>query len=78
MPGIIGESGWWKTTWRPRRGEVSVLNNVNRIQFGLGFLVVLIAAVLLLLDVVESGVAIAIALIGIVLIAASGRRRSSP
>ena len=53
-----------------------MLDSVNRIQFGLGLLVVLIAAALLLLDVIESGVAIAIGLLGIILLATSGRRRS--
>ena len=51
-----------------------MLDNVNRIQFGLGLLVVLVAAALLLLDVFESGVAGGIGIIGIGLIAASGRR----
>ena len=48
--------------------------NVNKIMFGLGFLIVLIAATLLLLDVIESGVAGAIGMIGIALLAASGNR----
>ncbi|MBG7606178.1 MAG: hypothetical protein IZT58_16365 [Actinobacteria bacterium] len=52
-----------------------MLGNVNRVQFGLGLLVVLVAASLLLLDVIESGVAIAIGLLGIILLATSGRRR---
>ena len=51
-----------------------MLDSVNRIQFGLGLLGVLIAAALLLLDVIESGVAGAIGIIGLGLIAASGRR----
>jgi hypothetical protein len=61
---------------RRRREEVSVLDNVNRVQFSLGLLVVLVAAALLLLDVIESGVAGAMGIIGIGLIAASGRRRN--
>lgn len=52
-----------------------MLGNVNRIQFGLGLLVVLIAASLLLLDVIESGIAIVIGLLGIMLLATAGRRR---
>jgi hypothetical protein len=62
-------------SWR-RREDVPVLDNVNRVQFSLGLLVVLIAAALLLLDVIESGVAGAMGIIGIGLIAASGRRRN--
>jgi len=46
--------------------------NVNKTMFGLGLLIVLIAAALLLLDVIESGVAIAIGLLGIGLLATSG------
>jgi hypothetical protein len=42
-----------------------VLDNVNKVQFGLGLLVVLVAASLLLLDVLESGAAIAVGFIGI-------------
>jgi hypothetical protein len=61
--------------WNSRE-VVSVLDNVNRLQFGLGLLVVLVAASLLLLDVIESGLAIAIGLLGIILLATSGRRRS--
>jgi hypothetical protein len=57
--------------------ESRMLDNVNTIQFGLGLLVVLVAASLLLLDVLESGAAIAIGFIGIVLISASGRNRKS-
>ena len=49
--------------------------NVNKTMFGLGLLIVLIAAALLLLDVVESGVAGAIGMIGIVLLATSGSGR---
>jgi hypothetical protein len=51
--------------------------NVNKTMFGLGLLIVLIAAALLLLDVIESGVAAAIGILGIGLIAASGRRTRS-
>ncbi len=61
-------------SWNSRE-VVSVLDNVNRLQFGLGLLVVLVAASLLLLDVIESGLAIAIGLLGIILLATSGRRR---
>lgn len=49
--------------------------NVNKTMFGLGLLVVVIAAALLLLDIVESGVAGAIGMIGIALLAASGSER---
>ena len=49
--------------------------NVNKTMFGLGLLIVLIAATLLLLDVIESGVAGAIGIIGIGLLAASGSGR---
>jgi hypothetical protein len=55
--------------------ESRMLDNVNKIQFGLGLLVVLVAASLLLLDVLESGAAIGIGFIGIVLISTSGRKR---
>lgn len=34
-----------------------MLGNVNRIKFGMGLLVVLVAAALLLFDVLESGAA---------------------
>jgi hypothetical protein len=54
--------------------EVPVFDNVNRMQFGLGLMVVLVATALLLLDVVESGIAGGIGIIGIVLLAASGKR----
>ena len=53
-----------------------MLSNVNRVVFGLGLLVLLIAAALLLLDVIESGAAAGIGFLGIVLLASSGRRRS--
>jgi hypothetical protein len=52
-----------------------VFDNLNRVQFGLGLLVVLVAASLLLLDAIESGVALAVGLLGIILLATSGRRR---
>ena len=51
--------------------------NVNKTMFGLGLLIVLIAATLLLLDFIESGVAGAIGMIGIGLLAASGSGRRS-
>jgi len=47
--------------------------NINKTMFGLGLLVALGAATLLLLGVIESGVAAAIGMLGIGLIAASGR-----
>lgn len=47
----------------------------NTTMFVLGLLIVLAAAVLLLLDVIESGVAAAIGILGIGLIAASGNKR---
>jgi hypothetical protein len=53
-----------------------MLDNVNKIQLGLGLLVVLIAASLLLLDVLESGAAAGFGFIGIVLMTASGWNRS--
>mgnify|MGYP006877910063 CR=1 FL=1 len=46
---------------------------VNKTMFVLGLLIVFSAAALLLLDVIESGVAAAIGILGIGLIAASGR-----
>jgi hypothetical protein len=52
-----------------------MLDNVNKIQMGLGLLVVVIAAILLLLDVLESGAAAGLGFIGIVLMAGSGRNR---
>jgi len=58
--------------WR-RWKEVGVLDNVNGVQFGLGVLVVLVAALLLLVGVLESGVAGAMLIIAIGLIAASGK-----
>lgn len=44
----------------------------SKVLLSLGLLIVLIAAVLLLLDVIESGVAAMIGIIGIGLIASSG------
>jgi hypothetical protein len=55
--------------------ESRMLDKVNKIQFGLKILVVLAAASLLLLDLLESGAAIGIGFIGIVLISASGWNR---
>jgi hypothetical protein len=54
-----------------------MLDNVNKIQFGLGLLVVLVAGGLLLADVLESGAAAAFGFIGIVLISASGWNRKN-
>jgi hypothetical protein len=51
--------------------------NVNKTMFVLGLLVALSAAALLVLDLIESGVAAAIGILGIGLIAASGRRMRS-
>ena len=47
--------------------------NVNKTLFGLGLLIALTAATLLFLGVIESGVAALIGIVGIGLIAASGR-----
>ena len=52
-----------------------ILDNVNKAQFGLGLLVVLTAAGLLLADVLESGAAAGFGFIGIVLVSASGWNR---
>jgi len=52
-----------------------VLDNVNKVQFGLGLLIVVVAASLLLMDVLESGAAAGFGFIGIVLISASGWNR---
>jgi hypothetical protein len=52
--------------------ESRMLDNVNKVQFGIGLLVVFASAVLLLTDVLESGAAAGFGFIGIVLIAASG------
>ncbi|HEY7506535.1 MAG TPA: hypothetical protein VH621_02930 [Nitrososphaera sp.] len=46
---------------------------INKTLFAIGLLIVGIAVVLLLMDVIESGVAAAIGIVGIGLIAASGR-----
>ena len=46
--------------------------NVNKTTFGLGLLIALTAATLLVLGVIESGVAALIGILGIGLIAASG------
>jgi hypothetical protein len=55
--------------------ESRMLDNVNKLQFGLGLLVVLVAAGLLLADVLESGAVIGLGFVGIVLISASGWNR---
>jgi hypothetical protein len=47
--------------------------NINKPMFGLGLLIALTAATLLFLGVIESGVAAMIGIVGIGLIAASGR-----
>jgi len=47
--------------------------NANKTRFVLGLLIALTAAALLLLGVIESGVAAAIGILGIGLIAVSGR-----
>jgi hypothetical protein len=47
--------------------------NINKTMFGLGLLIALVAATLLVLGVIESGVAALIGMVGIGLIAASGR-----
>jgi FtsH-binding integral membrane protein len=46
---------------------------MNKTLFAIGLLIVGVAVVLLLMDVIESGVAAAIGIVGIGLIAASGR-----
>lgn len=46
---------------------------INKTLFAIGLLIVGVAAVLLLMNVIESGVAAAIGIVGIGLIAASGR-----
>ena len=56
--------------------EVPMLDNVNKVQFGIGLLVVFAAAGLLLADVLESGAAAGFGFIGIALIAASGWNRN--
>jgi hypothetical protein len=52
-----------------------VLDNVSKVRFGLGLAICLVAAALLLIGVIESGIAAAIGIIGIGLIASSGRQR---
>ena len=52
-----------------------MLRNVNRVQFGGGFLIVLVTGTLLVVGTIESGAAIAVGMIGIVVIAFSGRTR---
>lgn len=47
--------------------------NLNKTLFGLGLLIMLIATTFLFLDIIESGVAAAVGILGIGLIAASGR-----
>ena len=49
--------------------------NINKTLFGLGLSIALRAAALLFFGVIESGVAAAIGMLGIGLIAASGRSR---
>lgn len=46
--------------------------NVNITMFGLGLLIVLVVSTLLVMDVIESGIAAAVGMLGIGLIAASG------
>lgn len=46
---------------------------MNKALFVIGLLIVVLAAVLLLMNVIESGVAAAIGILGIGLIATSGR-----
>ena len=46
--------------------------NINKTLFGLGLLIALTSATLLFFGVIESGVAAAIGIVGISLIAASG------
>jgi hypothetical protein len=60
----------------PARGELRMLDDVNKIQLGLGLLVVVITTISLLLDVLESGAAAGFGFIGIVLIAGSGWNRN--
>ena len=47
--------------------------NINRTLFGLGLLISLTSATLLFFGVIESGIAAVIGIVGIGLIAASGR-----
>jgi hypothetical protein len=46
--------------------------NINKTLFGLGLLIALTAATFLVLDVIESGFAAAVGMLGIGLIGASG------
>ncbi len=48
--------------------------NINKTLFVVGILIALTAAVLLLLNVIESGIAALISIVGIGLIAASSRQ----
>jgi len=48
---------------------------INKTLFGIGLLIVGVAATLLMLDVIESGIAAVIGIFGIGLIAASGRSK---
>jgi hypothetical protein len=50
-----------------------IMKQINKIQFILGLVIVLIVSVLLLLSKIESGVAAAIGMLGIGLIATSRR-----
>lgn len=52
------------------------MDNVNKVQFGIGLLVVPAAAGLLVADVLESGAAAGFGFIGIVLIVATGWNRN--
>ena len=52
-----------------------MMEQVNKIQFILGLVIVLIAAALLLLTMIESGVAAAIGILGIGLIATSRKAK---
>jgi FtsH-binding integral membrane protein len=47
--------------------------SINKTLFAIGLLIVGVAVVLLLMDLIESGIAAAIGMVGIGLIAASGR-----
>ena len=64
---VSSEVGGWR-----RSKEVAVLDSVNGVLFGLGLLVVLVAVLLLLVGVLESGVAGAMLIIAIGLVSASG------
>ena len=58
------------------RGGAQDVGQLDKMQFGLGLLVVAIAASLWLLDVLESGAAAGFGFIVIVLISASGWNRN--